>query len=161
MTRSNEAPDLATAVKYTVLAEMGEGKLFPPIDDGNMGVSAYIASKDGAAALLALAKDLHPGVPIAQSFVYDHDRHTVIVVVTSEDEPHLHVAVLDRPSGDFIPITSINIPDLCGAFLEVFKRHLPGITHEYLDWGDVMTELLSDAQYIDLGKGAAEHLWWT
>jgi hypothetical protein len=152
---------VAKAAKAFIRSNMGEDQLFPPIDDGNMGVCAYIASATSAAAMLALAKDLHKGVPLAQSFVFEPEKHSVITVVTSEDEPHLHLVVLDRESGSFTPITDLNVPDLSGAFPKVFKRRFPDITEEYPDWGDLMTRLLSDGQYLDLGRGAAENLWWT
>lgn len=159
MTRSSKAA-LAKSVKAFILANMGEGKLFPPIDDGNMGVCAYIASDSNGGAMLELAKDLYPGAPLAQSFVYDFKKHVVFAVMTSEDEPALHLVVFDPDSGDFTPITDLGVIDLTSSSPEVFARCFPGFSQEDDDWGVLVTELITDGRYLNLGEGGARDLWW-
>lgn len=122
-----------------------DGKRFPALDSGNLGVSAFVPSQAQAKALLADAKQLYPGLPAVQAAKLDPAKNQLVVVLTSDDEPALHLALQDKKSGALRYLgeaNSIDLPSKDG------------------DFGEALTRVAKGAKWLPLGEGSAQPNWW-
>lgn len=143
------AADAALAKKATswIKANSGEGwsKKFPPLDSGNLGVSAFVPSQAQAKVLLADAKATLPGAAGIQAAKLDPAKNQLLVVLTSEDEPQLHLVLQDKRTGSLKnlgEVNSIDLPSKDG------------------DFGEALTRVSKGAKWLPLGEGSAPPNWW-
>jgi hypothetical protein len=148
-TAAPSANEAALAKKATswIKANSGEGwgKKFPPVDSGNRGVSAFVPSQAQAKALLADAKELYPGLPAVQAAKLDPAKNQLVVVLTSDDEPALHLALQDKKTGAMRYLGEANSYDL---------------PTKDGDLGEALTRVSKGAKWLPLGEGSAEPNWW-
>ena len=78
-------------------------------------------------------------------------------MLTSEDEPHIHLCPQSRVSGACgAPIVDINTVDLSSVQAEKFETAFPGADPD--DSFSAMTSLFQNERNLNLGEGSAEHL---
>lgn len=129
----------------TANAGDGWGKKLPGIDSGNLGLSAFTPSAAQAKALLAEAKETNPGERSLQAAKLDPAKNQLVVVLTSDDEPHLHLMLQDKKTGAMKRISEVNVIDM------------PSNTG---DFSDVLTRVSKGAKWLPLGEGSAPANWW-
>lgn len=122
-----------------------DGKRFPALDSGNNGVGAFVPSQAQAKALLAEAKKLYPGLPAVQAAKLDPAKSQLVVVLTSDDEPALHLAIQDKKSGALRYLGEANSYDLAS---------------NSGDLGEALTRVSKGAKWLPLGEGSAPPNWW-
>ena len=147
------------AVEFIKMQATEDGP-FGSIDGGNLGLSAYRLSPPTATRLLAAAKEICPGSRPLQSARFDPTRQQMLAVLTSDDEPHVHIAMQSKSDGACQIIGDVNavyFPDLPE---ERFQEIFPRVSRD-ADWDGCLTSLFSKESYLSLGDGAAERLWWT
>lgn len=133
---------------------------FGTVDGGNRGLCAYSLSAGKSKALLSLARDLYPGARELKSFQFNSNTTQMLAVLTSEDEPHIHLVPQSKSNGSCgTPVVDINVVDLSSADADLFEAACPGADVE--DWGSAMTGIFQKERHLNLGEGSAEHLWWT
>lgn len=139
---------LARKTREYLLANMGDDKLLPAIDGGNLGSAAVMLADKPAANLLSMMKDTLRGVPAVQAFKFEPARHQLFAVVDSEDEIHLHVGVIDRKSGEITYLRDVNtvdLPEIKGA-QDSTIAHLDRVT--------------KGGKWLALGPGEAPPSYW-
>jgi hypothetical protein len=133
---------------------------FGTVDGNNCGLTAYSLSAGKSKALLSLARDIYPGAKELKKFQFNPSSQNLVAVVTSEDEPHIHLVPQSKASGACSPaIVGLNVVDLCSAQPELFEAACPGADPE--DWGSAMTGIFAKERHLKLGEGSADASWWT
>lgn len=142
-------PDAALAKKAVswVAANAGDGwgKKFHAVDSGNRGLSAFTPTPTQARALFADAKATNLGERSLQAAKLDPSKHQLVVVLTSEDEPHLHLVLQDKKTGTMKHVSDVNVVDLPSNDGDI---------------GDVLTRVAKGAKWLPLGEGSAPPNWW-
>ncbi len=157
-TLSNSKLD-AMAVEH-VQKNATEDSDFGTIDGGNLGLTAYSLTPGKTKELLTLARDIYPGARELKGYQFNPTTTNMVAVVTSEDEPHIHLCPQSKSSGQVgKPIIDLNVVDLSSGSEEAFQAACPGADVE--DWGSAMTAIFEKQRHLHLGEGSAEHLWWT
>lgn len=130
------------------------------VDGGNRGLCAYSLSAQSGLALLAVAKDMYPGSKSLQSYQHNSASTGLIAVLTSEDEPHIHLFPQSKTQGSLgQEIIDINTVDLTSADESLYQKAFPDAPTD--DSWEAMTAFFKKERHLDLGEGSAEHLWWT
>lgn len=149
----------ALAVEH-IQKNAGDDSDFGSIDGGNRGLTAYSLSAGKTKELLTLARDLYPGARELKAYQFNPNTTNMVAVVTSEDEPHIHLCPQSKSSGQVgKAVIDLNVVDLSSGSEEAFQAACPAADPE--DWGSAMTAIFEKQRHLNLGEGSAEHLWWT
>jgi hypothetical protein len=144
-TTVNAALEKKATAFITANAGDAWGKKFPAIDSGNLGVSAFVPTPAQAKALLATAKEMAPGAKDIVNAKLDPAKQQLVVVLTSDDEPAIHLCLQDKTTGAMKHLGNVSAIDL---------------PSKEGDWSKPLTTLAKGAQWLKLGEGSAEPNWW-
>ena len=140
--------ELARLTREYLLANMGDDKLLPAVDGGNLGSAALMLNDGKAAELLGHMKDQLRGVPEVQAFQFDPKTQQLFAVIDSQDEIHLHVGVIDQRTGKISFLSDFNTVDLP----ELPDAEDPTIAH--------LDNITKGGKWLSLGTGDAGPNWW-
>ena len=140
------AAELAKAAKWVAANSGGSfwddprKHLFPASDDGNNGTTARAYGGAEGQWMADLAKTWFQGLKRPPQFTYDPQAHLVVVVETSDDEPVLIVALLDRKAGQGRVLGEMGMVDVGYDLPQVaFAKFFPTLGEvKDVDYGLVM-----------------------
>ena len=123
-----------------------EDSPFGSVAGGNLGLSAYALNGKAADRTIKKIAASFPGMALSGKN-YSDGWHRLVLVVTSDDEPYVHMYDQDRGTGAMVPVDYFNSADL----------------NEGEDWSSALDAILNGglSAPIPLGKGSADPYWWS
>ncbi len=154
------AADRASAGEIAAIAA-GADSPFGSLDGGNLGLSAYRLSPEAANLTLRLVKDVFPGIQPAKPS-YSASGPRLVLVVTSDDEPYVHMYNQDPASGRLTPVEYFNSADAGGPYKDGALNSALPYDDAGTPWVAVLTGLAGPgrATPLPLGQGSASAWWW-
>ncbi len=143
---------VAAAGRDYVLKFAGEGagKLFPPVDSGNLGLSSLVLADKQAQQLLKAAQSSFPGSAPLQALKFDPKTQAMLAVITSDDEPQIHLAIINQKTGEVSYVEEFNSIDLDPKDF--------GLAEDSDEWP--LSKIAQSGRWLALGPGSADNNWW-
>ncbi|OGR41179.1 MAG: hypothetical protein A2X35_07230 [Elusimicrobia bacterium GWA2_61_42] len=154
------AADRVSAREIAALAAAANSP-FGSLDGGNLGLSAYRLSPEAANLAIKLVKEIYPGMQ-AVTTAYSAFGPRLIFVITSDDEPYVHMYNQDPASGRLTPAGDFNSADAGGPYKNAALNSALPYNQNVDPLVTLLTGLAGPGRGtpLPLGQGSASAWWW-